>query len=151
MRRIAIILALVVFTLFVSAFLSATERLAGAAGAEKIADCEIDKGPCSKVIGTTEVILDINPKPVKAMKELSFSVTLIGEGKEISAIGVITLDLSMPGMYMGKNSIILKRGGPFTFSGKGVIPRCPSGKRLWQATVKIPKIGSASFLFNVGY
>ncbi|HET6516176.1 MAG TPA: hypothetical protein VFG09_13530 [Thermodesulfovibrionales bacterium] len=152
MRHIAAVFGLVVFALFIAPFPSArTGQAIAAADAEKIVDCEIDKGPCSKVIGTMEVILDINPKPVKAMKELSFTVKLIGEGKVISGTRVITLDLAMPGMYMGKNAVMLGRNGPSTFSGKGVIPKCPSGRRLWQATVEIREMGNVSFLFNVAY
>ncbi len=61
----------------------------------------------------------------------------------------IAVDLSMPGMYMGENRVMLKRSPDGTYSGKGVIPKCRSGRRLWKATVTVPGAGAAGFLFNV--
>ncbi len=108
-------------------------------------DCDIDKGPCTKRIDNIEIALDINPKPVEAMKELSFTVNLRGSSGHEKLI----IDLDMPGMYMGENRVLLKRSADGEFTGIGVIPRCPSGKRLWRATIEIPDIGKVDFLFNV--
>ena len=35
--------------------------------------------------------------------------------------------------------------------GQGVIVRCPSGKRIWRATVTLPSIGNVDFTFDVVY
>lgn len=111
------------------------------------ADCDIDKGACSRMLGNAMVIFDIQPKPVKAMRELNVDVLLKGmNGHEM-----LRLNFDMPGMYMGKNEVILKRVADGKYTGKGVIPRCPSGKRLWRATVEIPDTGKAEFIFNVNY
>jgi len=40
--------------------------------------CDIQLGPCTRVKETLTVTLDIIPKPVKAMKELTFRLTLTG-------------------------------------------------------------------------
>lgn len=61
----------------------------------------------------------------------------------------LIVDLAMPGMYMGENRVLLKRSADGGFTGIGVIPRCPSGKRLWRATIEIPDTGRVDFLFNV--
>lgn len=111
-------------------------------------DCEIDKGPCSKTIGRMTITIDIAPKPVKAMAELAFTLTITGS----SALPPeLVLNLGMPGMYMGKNRVPLGRNTDGTYTGKGVIPRCPSGRKLWRATVELPEKGEVSFTFNVSY
>ncbi len=112
-------------------------------------DCDINKGPCSKKAGTAQVTLDIRPKPVKAMEELTFTVTMRGM-KEYESL---KLDLQMAGMYMGGNAVTLVRTGAGTYTGKGVIPKCHSGQTLWSATVGMPGHNppDTSFRFNVLY
>ena len=68
-------------------------------------NCDIQLGPCTKVREALTVTLDIFPKPVKAMKELTFRLTLTG--RELSDNPHI--DLSMPGMAMGPNRVLMKR------------------------------------------
>ena len=112
----------------------------------------MDKGPCSKKIGNAEVILDIYPKPVSAMRELMVYASLKGAG----IYEKLKVEFDMPGMYMGRNEVILVRTKDGRYAGKGIIPRCPSGKKLWRATVEIPeqkspKTKKIEFLFNVTY
>lgn len=124
------------------------------AAAPDMPDCNIDAGHCTKRIGVAEIILDITPRPVKVMKELYFTVTLKGRTADR-----LILDLGMPGMYMGKNRVVLEKTAGGTCKGKGVIPKCPSGKKLWQVTVYLPNAGhntaknnvKVDFLFNVSY
>ncbi len=108
-------------------------------------DCAIDQGPCSRTAGMREVIFDITPKPVKTMKELTFTVRAVGK----NSAPTVLLDLSMPGMYMGRNEVILKKTPDGSYSGKGIIPRCPSGNKRWKAEVAIPGAGKVSYIFNV--
>lgn len=115
-------------------------------------DCDMDKGPCSKKIGNAEVILDIQPKPVSAMRELMVYVSL----KDAGVYEKLKVKFSMPGMHMGRNEVILVRTNDGRYAGKGIIPRCPSGKKLWRATVEIPtqkstKTEKIDFLFNITY
>lgn len=108
-------------------------------------DCLIDLGPCSSAVAGRQVIFDISPRPVRTMKELTFTLRAIGG----AAAPTLLLDLSMPGMYMGRNEVILKKTPEGAYRGKGIIPRCPSGKRLWRAAVTIPGAGKVSYTFNV--
>ncbi|HYA31557.1 MAG TPA: FixH family protein [Thermodesulfovibrionales bacterium] len=109
-------------------------------------DCETDKGPCSKTIGRMTIIIDIAPKPVKAMAELAFTLTITGNPAPPPEL---ILNLGMPGMYMGSNRVILRRGRDGTYMGEGIIPRCPSGKRLWSAAVNMPGSEKVRFTFDV--
>jgi len=111
-------------------------------------DCEIDRGLCSKKTGRTEVNFAITPKPVRAMEELEFHLVVSPDPRLTTGL---TINLGMPGMHMGKNQILLGRNPDGTYTGKGVIPRCPSGRKLWKATVQLPKEGEVSFTFNVTY
>ena len=110
-------------------------------------NCDIQNGPCTQSLSATTVTFDIHPKPVKAMENLVFR--LMFSGKVPSALPQI--DLGMPGMKMGPNQIEMKATGQNVYEGTGVIVRCPSGKRIWKATVNAPGIGQAEFIFDVVY
>jgi hypothetical protein len=114
-----------------------------ALGAE--APCDIHQGPCGGMIGDTAVSLEITPRPVKAMRELHFSVVVRGR----NPAGPPFVDLDMPGMAMGPNVVRLKATAPHTYEGRGLIVRCMSQRRDWRATVCLPGIGAAQFLFDV--
>ena len=106
--------------------------------------CAVSQGPCRTSLGGQEVLLDIRPKPVRTMSNLVFTITVPASwGEEILA-----LDLSMPGMYMGTNRVTLRRISNGVYGGKGIIPKCPAGRRDWEATVATPA-GPAVFSFDV--
>lgn len=113
----------------------------------KMINCDIHHGSCSQKLQNSYVILDISPKPVKAMTDLTFTVTLTGEQGASEPF----IDLGMPGMKMGPNRVFLKSNGKGVYSGTGTIVRCPSGKRIWKATVTVPDKGSVEFIFDVIY
>jgi hypothetical protein len=82
------------------------------------------------------------------MREKEFSVRLACAAKPCAPQGV-SVSLIMPGMYMGENTVPLApaaEGG--LYRGRGTIVRCPSGRRLWQATVKAQPFGEVSFAFE---
>ena len=110
-------------------------------------ECDVHAGPCRAHISGTKVSLDIEPKPVKAMHDLTFTVTFAGANPAAAPY----IDLGMPGMNMGRNRVILKRTGELVYRGEGVIVRCPSGRRTWKARVTVPDVGSVEFVFDVIY
>jgi hypothetical protein len=106
----------------------------------------IHNGPCTKQAGKRQVTLDITPRPVRHMQELTFKVIMApAEGLPSTLI----LDLSMPGMMMGKNQVTLKRQPDGAWEGAGIIVKCRSGRTLWQATILSPELGNPAFSFNV--
>ncbi len=119
--------------------------------------CVLKKGPCVKIIDSIEVLFSAEPLPLQAFKETTFIVQI--KGKEVKPQLLLSppteeliLDLTMPGMYMGKNQVVLKKEkGTLRYTGKGIIPRCPSGKTLWEARVIIPERGTVTFRFHVKY
>ena len=85
----------------------------------QLVKCDIHAGPCRAVIMGTEVSLEISPKPVKAMQDLTFTVSFAEEKPAEDPY----IDLGMPGMNMGRNRVTLKPAGKSVFQGKGVIVR----------------------------
>ena len=109
-------------------------------------ESNIHKAPCTITAGQRTVTLNIEPKPVHAMKELTFSVTVTPCDKLPETM---LLDLSMPGMQMGKNQVTLVKKSACLYEGKGVIVRCMSGRTLWQATILSRELNNSAFTFNV--
>jgi CheY-like chemotaxis protein len=109
-------------------------------------DNSIHEKACSVTVGQRTVTLNIDPKPVKHMKELTFSVTVTPCDK---LPDTLLLDLSMPGMQMGKNQVTLLKKSGCLYEGKGIIVRCMSGRTLWQATVLSDTLNNPAFTFNV--
>jgi hypothetical protein len=93
------------------------------------------------------VRFSITPQPVQAMKPLLFQVILQNDEAPQS----IMVDLSMPKMFMGLNQVTLKKSTPGIYEGVGILPTCPSGRKLWQASVIIDQQAAGNFFFNVQY
>jgi hypothetical protein len=110
-------------------------------------NCDIQHSSCTQELSGTKVVLDISPKPVKAMTDLKFRIILTGKQPKAA----LYIDLGMPGMKMGPNRVPLKSVGNGVHEGTGIIVRCPSGKKVWKATVIVPNMGTAEFIFDVIY
>jgi len=116
------------------------------AGSAKI-NCQAHEGSCKLPIGEETITLDITPRPVTAMQDSTFKVTITGAQPAKAPY----LDLGMPAMKMGPNRVMLKSDGNGSYTGKGVIVRCKSGRRTWFANVVVPGSGEAKFVFDVVY
>jgi hypothetical protein len=82
-------------------------------------DCDVHVGPCSASLKDIQVTMEVEPKPVKAMEDLTFTIRFAG--KKLVADPYI--DLGMVGMNMGRNRVLLKLTGDSVYQGKGVIVR----------------------------
>lgn len=116
---------------------------------QALINCDIHQDVCTQIMSGYTITLDVTPKPVKAMHDLLFRVTLTGDLPPKTKSPYI--DLGMPGMNMGRNRVLLKPKGEGTYEGRGVIIRCPSGRKIWRATVTVPDVGQTAFIFNVIY
>ena len=146
MKPLLISLGVAILTVFLSAapgLLSAGDKY------QEMINCDVHRGACVQNLEGSTVTLTVTPRPVKAMQDLLFQVNITGKLVEITQLPYI--DLGMPGMNMGPNRVQLESVGNDTFEGQGVIVRCPSGRRTWQATVTIPGIGQSDFIFDVVY
>ena len=118
-----------------------------AMAADTMINCDAHKGACSQSSGELTISLEITPRPVKAMQDLIFKVSIQGA----TPAQPPHIDLGMPAMKMGPNRVVLKPTGNGTYEGKGVIVRCKSGKRTWFANVVVPGAGEVKFIFDVIY
>ncbi len=116
---------------------------------QEMINCDLHAGPCTQSLSENTVTLEVTPRPVKALQNLSFRVTL--SRKQSTSTKAPYIDLGMPGMNMGPNRVQLKSAGGNSYEGRGVIVKCPSGRRTWQATVTIPDAGQIEFIFDVIY
>jgi hypothetical protein len=91
--------------------------------------------------------LTVTPQPIRAMKALHFQVDLQDDGEPQS----VMVDLTMPDMYMGLNQVTMKKSRPGVYKGVGIIPTCPTGLTLWQASVIIDNQVAGDFFFDVQY
>jgi hypothetical protein len=114
--------------------------------------CDIQKASCiARTSDGASIEFDVLPKPVLAMIESTFVVMVTSNGKPVPDAQV-RLDLSMPHMFMGKNQPVMKHVKDGRYEGKGIITRCASGRKTWQADVTLGSNGKtahASFVFEV--
>ncbi|MBW2441903.1 MAG: hypothetical protein JRH12_15600 [Deltaproteobacteria bacterium] len=116
---------------------------------QEMINCDLHQGACTRSLAGSMITLAVTPRPVKAMQDLLFQVTFTGKLPPNAQPPYI--DLGMPNMNMGPNRVQLKSAGKATYEGRGVIVRCPSGRRTWQATITIPDVGQTDFIFDVVY
>ena len=118
---------------------------------QELINCDLHRGVCTQNLSSgSTVTLAVTPRPVKAMQDLLFQVTFSAKLPP-NTNKLPYIDLGMPGMKMGPNRVHLKSAGNNTYEGRGVIVKCPSGRRTWQATVNIPDEGQTEFIFDVIY
>lgn len=142
MRRI---LRIVAITTAIPLALLMVSRAPAVGSEEPSSRCDIQIGPCTKKTGDGMTIeFDIKPKPVAAMTESTFVVAVSRNGMPVTEASVL-LDLSMPGMFMGRNRPVLKQGKAGRYEGTGIVTRCASGRKTWQADVTVESAGKTSF------
>jgi hypothetical protein len=146
------ILRMVLSTVIIQISLLIVVAAPAASDTETALPCDIQLGSCIMRTGDGMTIeFDIQPKPVAAMTENTFMVTVTRKGMPITDASV-HLDLSMPHMFMGKNQPIMKHIKDGKYEGKGIITQCASGRKTWQADVAVGSAGKyavAAFVFEV--
>ena len=135
--------------LLIALLLTITGHISAGDKFQESINCNLHAGPCTRLFSEQPVTLEVSPRPIKAMQDLEFKVTLNAKLPPNTQLPYI--DLGMPGMNMGPNRVQLKFTGNATYEGRGVIVRCPSGRRTWRATVTIPDAGHTDFIFDVIY
>ena len=126
-------------------------RDVAAVGPRAPSRCDLSGGPCARSVGGVTVTLDVAPRPLRSMSDLLFTVSV--SPPDAAAAGEGAVALEMPGMYMGENRVRLAPQGDGSWRGRGVVVRCPSGRRGWTAQVELPGAARgklvASFSFEV--
>lgn len=146
MKPILIVFTVTILTVVLSA---APGPISAGDKYQEMINCDLHQGACTQKLAGSTVTLTVTPRPVKAMQDLLFQVSIAGKLPPSAQLPYI--DLGMPGMNMGPNRVQLKPVGNGTYKGQGVIVRCPSGRRTWQARLTIPDVGQTDFIFDVIY
>jgi hypothetical protein len=111
--------------------------------------CAADDGPCvGSGSGGLQLSFEIAPRPVRSRRDLTFRVEARLAGRPVLD-ETVAVDLRMPGMAMGTNRVLLSPRGEGRYEGAGVIVRCPSGGRGWEAAVTSRSIPGVRFAFEV--
>ena len=108
--------------------------------APNAAACDLGEGPCSKALGDAELTVELVPRPLATMRELSVSARLLRRGAPAGEAEV-RLSFAMAGMDMGDNSVRLAGAGDGRYQGKAVLVRCASGRRDWIVTAVVRQAG----------
>ncbi len=90
--------------------------------------------------------LDLNPKPVVAMKEITFTLAL--NEKKFDPQEIL-LDLTMPEMYMGENKVKLLKKQENIYEGKGVFPECTSKFTRWNIEIFFDPSTTTNIQFDI--
>jgi len=107
------------------------------------APCDLSRASCTLAVGDAEVTLELAPRPLRTMTELTATALVHRGGAPLDGAAV-ALGLEMPGMEMGPNVARLAPAGPGRYAGKAVLVRCPSGRRAWRARVTVAAAGGAA-------
>ena len=115
--------------------------------------CDLGSGPCTAPLaGGGQVTLELEPRPLRTMKDLAVRARLSSATSPLSPAGgegagardplKVSVSFTMPGMEMGRNEVALAPG-PDGFAGMAVLVRCPSGRKQWTADVAVSRSGAA--------
>ena len=146
MKHLVNLFSVVLLTVFL---LAAPGHISAGDKYQEMINCDLHQGACTRNLSGSTVTFAVTPRPVKAMQDLLFQVAFSAKLPPNTQLPYI--DLGMPGMKMGPNRIQLKSAGNDTYEGRGVIVKCPSGRRTWRATVTVPDFGQTDFIFDVIY
>ena len=91
---------------------------AAAVGPRAAPSCDLGRGACARAVAGATVVLDISPRPIRAMTEVTFTVDARRGPLPVSD-HVVDVALSMPGMYMGENRVRLASLGGGRYQGRG--------------------------------
>lgn len=108
-------------------------------GLSRTVGCDAGARPCIAALeGGGEVSLDVGPRPLRTMRELSVRA----EARGVPAGSRVRVAFTMDGMWMGENAVALAEAAPGRHEGRAVLVRCPTGRKDWTAEVTVAPPGA---------
>ena len=98
--------------------------------------CDLHKTSCNiKIQDDTTFALEVNPKTIPLMEELTFSIKSNNPNLEN-----LTLNIYATNMFMGDFNLPIKNLGNGNYEAVGTLPTCPVGDMQWNADIRIEKM-----------
>ncbi len=108
-------------------------------GLSRTVGCDVGARPCIAALdGAGEVSLELAPRPLRTMQELSVRA----EARGVPAGSRVRVAFTMDDMWMGENAVALAETAPGRWEGRAVLVRCPSGRKGWTAEVTVAPPGA---------
>ncbi len=110
--------------------------------------CDVGRRACRAATGDVVVVLELAPHPPVPLAEMRAAVQVLRGAAPVDGAAV-SVELSMPGMFMGENRVVLGADGGGRYAGTGALVRCASGRHDWVAEVvaRLPGGGEARARF----
>ncbi len=93
--------------------------------------CDLHKSSCEITVKNQKFSLEVFPKSIPLMKELTFRLETTKEIKED-----FTLDIYATNMFMGYFNLKFKEIEDGVYEAKGTLPTCPVGNMKWNADIE---------------
>lgn len=107
------------------------------------AACDLGAGPCTRALeGGGEVTIDVRPRPLRTMRELTVSVSVRPAASTATPTPTVAVSFAMPGMSMGENRVVLAARGSGPYEGAAILVRCATGRGDWVADVELAAPGA---------
>lgn len=106
-------------------------------------DCDLHKSECKIKVGNKEYSLEVFPKDIPLMKNLTFKLKTDEKNLEKLQINIYATNMFMGDFYLKFNET--SKG---VYEAKGTLPTCPVGKMQWNADVQLKDNLGARFQFQ---
>ena len=94
--------------------------------------CDLHNGPCEIIVNKDQKFsLEVFPKSIPLMKELTFRLKTTKEIKDD-----FTLNIYATNMFMGYFNLKFNRVEKGVYEAKGTLPTCPVGNMKWNADIE---------------
>lgn len=91
-------------------------------------DCNLQSGKCSlRFSDSTEISLDITPKPISALIPLAFDIKTSND-----AFSTLSIQVTGINMDMGNTQFPIPKTAAQQFTGEGILPICTQSTMLWR-------------------
>lgn len=98
--------------------------------------CDLHQSSCKiKIQDGTTFALEVNPKTIPLMEELTFSIKSNNPNLEN-----LILNIYATNMFMGDFNLPIKNLGDGNYEAIGTLPTCPVGDMLWNADIRVEKM-----------
>lgn len=100
------------------------------------AGCDVKDGECATTLANTQKLsLEVSPKSLPLMKPLTFTIRTQELQQES-----LEAQIYATNMFMGIQTITLKRTKQGVYEGKLILPTCNQGGMIWNADIIVNEL-----------